>query len=250
MKKILLIIPLVFVCLQLFSQGKIHVIVWADTQGRFGIASSCKETVNYFEYDLLPDLRQYSGMTVEFYPVTGSEFTRGNIINHINSIHTADYDVILFYYDGHGGNKGNNDWPTFAFSGYASGPRTDFLTVYNKLKNKRHRLLLCFANACNKEENNRYENVDNSTNSYHSRRSPKAVRYKELFREYEGNLLMASSRKGQKSYGNTGEISFFGQALRRALHEEVNGTATASWNNIKDNIYTIYIYFLVQYLHE
>ncbi len=237
MKRILLVIISISIFVQLFAQGKIHVMVWADTQGKFGIANSCKQTINYFEYDLLPDLRQYSGMTVEFYPVIGSEFTKGDILNTINRLSTSNYDVILFYYDGHGGNKGKDNYPTFAFNGYSSGPRAGLGEVYYSLKAKPHRLLLCLANACNKEENNRYESINNGTNSYRTHKSPKAERYKELFREYEGTLLMASSRKGQKSYGNTGEISFFGQAFSRALHEEVNKTTKANWNNIINATY-------------
>ena len=219
----------------LYAQGTVHVIVYSDTKGTGGIATSAQQAVNYFKYELIPGIQKYSGMKVESYFYTGEQFKRGNIRSELQNISTNSYDVIMFFFEGHGSNSGDTDWTRLSFTGFVGGASIEYLDVYHLLKAKNHRLLLMFANASNTEIINNNIGEKSSTSRY-VMQGGRAQRYKELFQNHKGYVLIASAAKGQEARAIIGTLSYYYTAFRKTFGEALNSDNPARWHNICSKI--------------
>ncbi len=238
MKKILLL-SLVWLIAEFVPAKTVHMIVFTDDNDQ-SIGPSCRPTHKYLSGTFAPNIRQYTGLTVSDTYYYGGRYTLAELNKAVASLNTNADDVIIFYYAGHGYNRGMNDYPTLTLgvSGTPISQRIrDQLDVYNALRKKPHRLLLCIAEACNAVHGVR-GTADNTITSFPSHVFS-AAHFKELF-DATGDYIVSSSMKGQKSYSSEGSPGMFTCGFREAFNQEVetSNTGTASWSRIFGNSVT------------
>ncbi|MDE5710417.1 MAG: hypothetical protein K2I27_04635, partial [Bacteroides sp.] len=151
MKNRILLLSLVCLFSGLVSAKTVHLLVFTDDNDQ-SIGTSCAQTRKYISNTFVPNLRRYTGLQVAEKYFYGSRFSVASLNSALSSLNTTSNDVIIFYYAGHGYNRGYNDYPTLTLgvSGTPIAQRSkDLLDVYNALQKRPHRLLLCIAEACN-----------------------------------------------------------------------------------------------------
>lgn len=229
----ILLLSLVCLFAEIASAKTIYLLVFTDDNDQ-SIGTSCAQTHKYFSNTFVPNLKQYTGMSVVDKYYFGSRFSVSNVNSAISGLNSTTNDVIIFYYAGHGYNRGYNDYPTMTLgvSGTPIAQRSkDLLDVYNALRKKPHQLLLCVAEACNAVHGVR-GNADNMITSFPSHVFS-AEHFKELFNA-TGDYMASSSIKGQKSYSSEGSPGMFTSGFREAFNEVVerSNAGIATWNNV------------------
>lgn len=229
----ILLLSLFCLFAETLSAKTIYLLVFTDDNDQ-SIGTSCAQTHKYFNNTFVPNLKQYTGMTVVDKYFSGSRFSVSNVNSAISGLNSTSSDVIIFYYAGHGYNRGYNDYPTMTLgvSGTPIVQRSkDLLEVYNSLRRKPHQLLLCIAEACNAVH---HVNgiADNTIISFPSHVFS-AEHFKELFNA-SGDYMASSSIKGQKSYSSEGSPGMFTCGFREAFNEVVerSNSGTATWRNV------------------
>lgn len=233
MRARILLLSLVCLFAEIASAKTIYLLVFTDDNDQ-SIGTSCAQTHKYFSNTFVPNLKQYTGMTVVDKYYFGSRFSVSNVNAAISGLSSTTSDVIIFYYAGHGYNRGYNDYPTMTLgvSGTPIAQRSkDLLDVYNALRKKPHQLLLCVAEACNAVHGVR-GNADNMITSFPSHVFS-VEHFKELFNA-TGDYMASSSIKGQKSYSSEGSPGMFTCGFREAFNEVVerSNAGIATWNNV------------------
>ncbi|MEK7990303.1 MAG: caspase family protein [Thiotrichaceae bacterium] len=136
---------------------------------------------------------------------------------------TPQTDIILFYYGGHGRNDGNTQWPTFDFS--KEQKTLDFLWVFEELKQKKNRLLIAIADACNNHSTQ-------ARMSYGFQRGyPKASNYEKIFLGYKGEFIAASASSGEYAYGTQDNGGLFTYQFLSNLKQELSSN-NPSWDSL------------------
>lgn len=233
MGKRILLLFMICVLSKAVSAQTVHMLVFTDDNDQ-SIGSSCEQTHKFLRNTFVPNIKQYTGMRVVDKYYYGGQYTLANINNAISGLSSTSSDVIIFYYAGHGYNRGYNEYPTLTpgVSGTPIAQRSkDQLDVYNALRKKPHRLLLCIAEACNAVHGVR-GNADNTITSFPTHVFS-AEHFKELFNA-SGDYMASSSMKGYKSYSSSGSPGMFTCGFREAFNEVVERSyaGTATWNSV------------------
>lgn len=170
------------------------------------------------------------------------QFNRSNLQGSLKELEVGQDDIIVFYYFGHGF-RYNNDasrYPT-CFIGkngidepaVAAWPLTD---IYQQLTQKNARLTLVFAECCNNEIG-----VPAPIDNYIATRQMSVNfaskdRYKALFLQNRGSILLASSDQGQVSWA-TSTGGYFLDSFMDAIQYQVSSgnTAPVSWKSILED---------------
>lgn len=233
MKNRILLLSLVCLFSGLVSAKTVHLLVFTDDNDQ-SIGTSCAQTRKYISNTFVPNLKRYTDLQVTEKYFYGSRFSVVSLNSALSSLNTTSNDVIIFYYAGHGYNRGYNDYPTLTLgvSGTPIAQRSkDLLDVYNVLQKRPHRLLLCIAEACNAIH---HVNgiADNMITSFPSHVFS-ARHFSELFNA-SGDYMVSSSIKGQKSYSAEGSPGMFTCGFREALNEVVEESyaGTATWTSV------------------
>lgn len=210
--------------------GTIHFIVFADTEDA-SVGTSCNQTLKYLQGNFLVKLRRYiDDMDTKSYIYEGNNnFTRSNLDAIIGSLSTSSNDVILFYYTGHGFNNGSNDYPTLTLGRDGEElnlRKKELLDVYNTLRGKSHRLLVVMAEACNKQ-------ALGTGISDNSPFEDDGAKFRALLSS-SGDYMICSSKKGQASYSQAGNMGVFSRSFADAMDEIASdkNTTTATWPNL------------------
>jgi hypothetical protein len=164
---------------------------------------------------------------------SSNEFTTKMAEQDIANLHVQEGDIVVFYYDGHGCNWDDDEWPHMALldSQYWES------TAYMKLKevSKKAKLVLCIASCCNMDS----EGSKKAGNAIFELMDANKV--KELFTEFSGQLAIkvSASIRGQYSWSwtkgsNPGSIFSisFRESLRKAVATSANIPLT--WETILD----------------
>lgn len=233
MRTRILLLSLALLLANFVSAKTVYVLVFTDDNDA-SIGSSCAQTHKYMSNTFVPDIKRYTGLPVVDKYYSGNRFSVASLNSALSNLNTNSSDVIIFYYAGHGYNRGYNDYPTMTLgvSGTPIAQRSkDLLSVYNTLRSKSHQLLVCVAEACNAV---RHVNgiADNMITSFSSRVFS-ASHFNELFNA-SGDYMASSSVKGQKSYSASGNPGMFTCGFREAFNEVVEESyaGTATWSSI------------------
>lgn len=233
MKARILLLSLACLISGMVSANTVHLLVFTDDNDA-SIGSSCAQTRKYISGTFVPNLKRYAGSQVVEKYYYGSRFSVSNLNDALSGLNTAASDVIIFYYAGHGYNRGYNDYPTLTLgvSGTPIVQRSkDLLDVYNALRKKPHRLLLCIAEACNAVH--RVNGIADEMITSFPSHVFSADHFRELFNA-TGDYMASSSIKGQKSYSSEGSPGMFTCGFREAFNEvvEVSNAGTATWPSV------------------
>lgn len=220
----IIIIGLFFLCsVTSICAQTMHTLIFANKEekGREldrtaeynNMASFCREVATALGYKY--NLRQHSG----------AEFTSAMAVQDINNLNVANGDIVIFYYDGHGCNWDDDEWPHMAFLDKQYWETT----LYNQLKAKckNAKLTICIAGCCNMDsegakvgKNRRYSIMDKS-------------KLKTLFTGFSGNLYIkcSASKRGQYSYSCTGGSNpgnVYAICLRNAIYDATSNASESS----------------------
>lgn len=236
MKRLLTIILLL---LSIVAKAQtIHIIVFCATNDKkkgvlTDLATSAKNTKQYFEREFVPDVKKYSGYSVSAHYYYDSQFNKTTLDSVVNNLYSSGNDVIFFYYCGHGFNEtsSSRQYPKLSLGGM-DGTRSKWLEdVYYVLRQKNHRLLITIAEACNKVYE--VQSVRNGPGSFgpHSTYSKNAANYNKLFSQ-SGDYLCSSSKREQASWFDNG-WGYFTDCFINAFNRETSEiTSSPSWDNI------------------
>lgn len=188
-----------------------HLILIADTGDHY-IGQTAQKSCNIFKNDFAPTLKERMNLSAI------------NIIDNVDldisyRFETNPDDVIVFYYNGHGFNTGNDEYfPALCQGMVYQGQKVIYLQdIFNNLKLMPHKLMLVIAET---------------SNSIHqlniSRQTP--IVFPSAIKVYGENYIVSSSSRGQYTYSQ-GDRSLFMQAFIEAFESDIN----LSWRNILDN---------------
>ncbi len=236
MKKILTIVLLL---LSIVAKAQtIHIIVFCATNDRkhsslTGVAYAAKNTKQYFENEFVPNVRRYTGGNVNAKFYYDANFNKAALENAVNNLSTSYNDAILFYYCGHGFNttSSGRQYPKLSLGGMDDARSKWLEDVYSVLKQKKHRLLVTIAEACN-----RVYDVSNAKNGHgafgpHPTYTPKAANYQTLFNA-SGDYLCSSCKREQASYFEN-EWGYFTDCFISSFDFETSEmTLSPTWDNL------------------
>ncbi|HKK75803.1 MAG TPA: caspase family protein [Saprospiraceae bacterium] len=174
--------------------------------------------------------------------VQQDQFNRNNLQEAIQNLQVGEEDIIVFYYFGHGF-RYNNDasrYPTcFVGKNGIDEPEVaawPLLEIYQQLTQKQARLTLVFAECCNNEIG-----IPAPIDNYVATRQMSVNfaskdRYKALFLQNRGSILLASSDQGQVSWA-TSTGGYFLDGFMDAIQYQVSSgnTAPVSWKSLLED---------------
>lgn len=200
------------------AKRAIHLLLVADTKDS-QVGSSCRETIRYFQNSFVPSLKEHTGLVVKAQYIYGEDFERSNVNARLRELQTLPDDAIVFYFAGHGYNRGLGKFPTIILSDYSPTVerQRDLTSIYNELKAKAHGLLVVVGETCNRV----YADINHVKSYPHIERLNAAVnegeQYVDLFAKSKGDYIISSSSVGEYSNLVTGNPGYFTCAWRDVL---------------------------------
>jgi len=202
MKKVLYVFILLFWGGRVSAQSPVfHCLLFLDTDD-IRLSSSVRLTEARIT-DLAGKMAKNAEMKCKVTVVKGADLSVASAGKAIDLLQADEKDVIFFYFAGHGWNNLQSEYPMLKMG---SGETTEenalgLETIYRRLLEKKARMTLAFAEACNGTKNLKQKVTrDGEADHLIYNMNPNKVR--ELFRQSKVNLIMTSSRRGQASYSN------------------------------------------------
>lgn len=160
-----------------------------------------------------------------------NEFTSTQFLQDIESMSVGAEDVVMLFYNGHGCNWDDDDWPHMCFKDKQYWQTTAYEKLQEKCNNAK--LLLCIACCCNMDSRGR----SGYSVEYDYSFEPNKTR--ALFAGFSGKrkVVTSSSVRGQYSYSWTSGSrlgSIYGISLREAINEVLRPSSTIAptWDNV------------------
>ena len=160
-----------------------------------------------------------------------NEFTSTQFLQDIESMSVGPEDVVMLFYNGHGCNWDDDDWPHMCFKDKQYWQTTAYEKLQEKCNNAK--LLLCIACCCNMDSRGR----SGYSVEYDYNFEPNKTR--ALFAGFSGKrkVVTSSSVRGQYSYSWTSGSrlgSIYGISLREAINEVLRPSSTIAptWDNV------------------
>lgn len=160
-----------------------------------------------------------------------NEFTSSQFLRDLESMSVSSEDVVMLFYNGHGCNWDDDDWPHMCFKDKQYWQTTAYEKLQEKCGNAK--LLLCIACCCNMDSRGRSGYCVEYDYSF----DPNKAR--ALFVGFSGKrkVVTSSSIRGQYSYSWTSGTrlgSIYGISLREAINEVLKHSSTIepSWDNV------------------
>jgi hypothetical protein len=177
--------------------------------GNNDIKATLREGISNASEDMRAELRRVSSaLEINYNEIQagGEHFSAEVLQFSLSQLNPGSDDIIFFYYIGHGINKPEIDakWPQLAFLTSHTNKSTtliSFTEIVNQLKNKKPRLLIAFAEACNaKSGRTEYfqEEILGLASLNFGDRNKEML--SELYLRSEGTIISSSSEPGQVSY--------------------------------------------------
>lgn len=159
------------------------------------------------------------------------EFTSEQFLQDITSMSVSPDDVVMLFYNGHGCNWDDDDWPHMCFKDKQYWQTTAYQKMQDRCGNAK--LLLCIACCCNMDSRGRSGYEVEYDNNF----DPNKAR--ALFAGFSGKrkVVTSSSIRGQYSYSWTAGRrmgSIYGISLREAVNEILRPSSTIepTWDNV------------------
>lgn len=160
-----------------------------------------------------------------------NEFTSTQFLQDIESMSVSSDDIVLLFYNGHGCNWDDDDWPHMCFKDKQYWQTTAYEKLQERCGNAK--LLLCIACCCNMDSRGRSGYGVEYDYSF----DPNKAR--SLFAGFSGKrkVVTSSSIRGQYSYSWTSGSrlgSIYGISLREAINDVLRPSSTIepTWDNV------------------
>ncbi len=160
-----------------------------------------------------------------------NEFTSTQYLQDIESMSVGPDDVVVLFYNGHGCNWDDDDWPHMCFKDKQYWQTTACEKLQEKCGNAK--LVLCIACCCNMDSRGR----SGYGAEYNYSFDPNKAR--ALFSGFSGKrkVVTSSSIRGQYSYSWTSGSrlgSIYGISLREAINEVLSSSSKIdpTWENV------------------
>lgn len=160
-----------------------------------------------------------------------NEFTSAQFLQDLESLSIGSEDVVMLFYNGHGCNWDDDDWPHMCFKDKQYWQTTAYEKLQERCGNAK--LLLCIACCCNMDSRGR----SGYDVEYDYSFDPNKAR--SLFAGFSGKrkVVTSSSIRGQYSYSWTSGSrlgSIYGISLREAINEALRPSSAIepTWDNV------------------
>ncbi|MCF0069408.1 caspase family protein [Dyadobacter sp. CY261] len=158
------------------------------------------------------------------------KFGKNGIQEAILKIQCQPEDIIFFYYTGHGINT-TTETSNFPIL-YLKDENLELETVHRLLKEKKPRFCLTLGDCCN--------NLFSETRSMRSATpvlkgitvTQDSLILHKLFVEANGDLLISSSKKGERATAHPNDGSFYTNTWKQALAYAENHNTHVSWETL------------------
>lgn len=196
----------------------LHSLIFANKkeQGR-----EADRTVEYNKtVELCTNIADALGYQHDLRAHSDVQFTSTVLENDIATLNAGEDDIVIFYYDGHGCNWDDDDWPHMGFLDKQYWETT----AYEKIKQAapKAKLIMCFSSCCN---------MDSRGKASKSTRNAMidTKRVKELFTGFDGRLGVKASAsiRGQYSISWLNVGAVYGISLRNVLYDVLSPSSTA-----------------------
>jgi hypothetical protein len=240
MKQYLLFLCLVFFYQNIIQAQTIHAVLIADTND-VEIAKGSELSLSNMENLVNLLKRKKIVQQVYLYKCVGERFNKATIEQELNAVTCHPDDIILFFYAGHGFRtpQHKNKYPILSVGNDSNRDLSNKVgmvaqSVFEQLKTKKPKLLLMFIDACNDDG---LSPASLSVNLIHSLGVTKPLveeRYKKLFLEATGEIIVSSSLPHTPSWVDKSSGGLFGLGLHDALtHELYEGQSAANfWQTV------------------
>lgn len=208
----------------------VHTIIFANKEEPNRGADRTAEFNNMSEF--CGEIADGLGYKYDLRRHSGSEFTSTMAEKEVSNLNVSDGDIVIFYYDGHGCNWDDDEWPHMAFLDKQYWEST----LYNKIKAscQKAKFTIVIAGCCNMDSEGQRSGRGNRQYSAMDRK-----RLKELFSGFDGRISIKSSasRRGQYSYSITGGRDIgnvYGMNIRDAIRNAVSVSSDSqlTWETV------------------
>lgn len=158
------------------------------------------------------------------------EFTSSQFLKDVSSMPVGSEDVVIMFYNGHGCNWDDDDWPHMCFKDKQYWETVAYDKLIENCGNAK--LILCIGCCCNMDSRGR----EGYSSKYDYNFDPNKAR--ALFAGFNGKkrIITSSSIRGQYSYSWTSGSrlgSIYGISLREAINEVLRPSSNIAptWEN-------------------
>lgn len=160
-----------------------------------------------------------------------NEFTSTQFLQDIESMSVGSEDIVILFYNGHGCNWDDDNWPHMCFKDKQYWQTTAYEKLQENCGNAK--LLLCIACCCNMDSRGRSGYGMDYDYSFEPNKA------RALFAGFSGKrkVVTSSSIRGQYSYSWTSGNrlgSIYGISIREAINEVLRPSSTIepTWDNV------------------
>ena len=210
---------------QTADSGIFHTILAADTLDTTIGGSVQADIDKLHEFATL--VAQSSNMIHRSTVITGENLSKQVVIDTITKLLVSPQDIIYFHFSGHGKNlQTGSKWPALIMR---KMQLVDFEWVIKTLKQKKPRLLIAMADACNDYPSSRSLN-----------RSPgiEPIKHNKLFTNYQGYVIGSAASPGEMAQGKT-DGGFLTLSLLESIQQESARTdVSPEWKSVTERAST------------
>jgi len=207
--------------------GFFHTIFAADTLDS-NIGSSVQADLNKLN-EFAQHIVQSTGMVQDSIILTGESLTKEAVIEAVKKLSVNPQDVIYFHFSGHGVNlQTGSKWPALVTKGKQL---VEFDWIVTALKQKKPRLLIAMADACNN-----YPTVRGLARSL----VIEPIKQSKLFADYKGYIVGSAASPGEWAQGKV-DGGFLTLSFLESMYESeqttqgVSAQGTSTWKSVIEN---------------
>jgi len=223
--------------------AKIIPVIIADTNDK-DIGKECVSDIKIMKA-FVADVKKYTDLPGKPIVINGDNVEPGYMLDQLEKLNVEEDDVLLFYFSGHGYRtfwKLFSPWPYLFFSTDNIGLKYD--DVMKMLRLKEPRLLITFADVCNKSVPLMF-----APPVYKKAIDTEQLRanYRHLFLESRGTIYVTSAKRGEYAWG-VEQGAVYTLAFLQSFGEFISLGRLPVWQEIMDRAAeltdnTIYYYF-------
>lgn len=225
-----------FCCARVLANNIVHVITVGDTNdGKIG--TSVKTDLRLFD-KFVTDLRlvaSSNGYLLKTYVLTGSNCSPSSVNNAINSL-SANNDVVVFYYSGHGGRSHSDDvtcrFPRMCLGSLYADQWIKVSDGLNMLRAKGPKFVLMITDCCNSY----YDRKGSTESAFLYRSSGNSEAFRKLFFESTGYASITGASPGEYGWC-TQDGAYLTLSFLNLLGKAVSANDTSiTWQQLMQSI--------------